>query len=46
VAQTVVHVPNATAGLFQALILFAILASDLFVRYRIKIKSSVAEVRA
>ena len=46
VAQTVVHVPNATAGLFQALILFAILASDLFVRYRIKIKSSVAEIRA
>jgi simple sugar transport system permease protein len=36
VAQTVVHVPNATAGLFQAMLLFAILASDLLVRYRIK----------
>jgi simple sugar transport system permease protein len=36
VAQTVVHVPNATAGLFQALLLFAILASDLLVRYRIR----------
>jgi simple sugar transport system permease protein len=30
------HVPNATAGLFQALLLFAILASDLLVRYRIR----------
>jgi general nucleoside transport system permease protein len=42
VAQTVVHVPNATAGLFQAMLLFAILASDLLVRYRIKIKWSSA----
>lgn len=47
VAQTVVHVPNATAGLFQALILFAILASDILVRYRIRLKSSaVSEVRS
>lgn len=37
VAQTVVHVPNATAGLFQALLLFAVLASDLLVTYRIRI---------
>ncbi len=40
VAQTVVHVPNATAGLFQALLLFAILASDLLVRYRIRISTT------
>ena len=46
VAQTVVHVPNATAGLFQALILFAILASDLFVRYKIKIKWNKSEVQS
>ena len=43
VAQTVVHVPNATAGLFQALILFAILASDLFVRYRLRFSASSSE---
>ena len=37
VAQTVVHVPNATAGIFQATMLFFILASDILVRYRIRI---------
>jgi general nucleoside transport system permease protein len=36
VAQTVVHVPNATGGIFQALMLFLILASDILVRYRIR----------
>ena len=34
VAQTAVHVPEATAGIFQATMLFFILASDIFVRYR------------
>src|SRR6516165_4334196 len=37
VAQTVVHVPNATAGIFQATMLFFILASEILVRYRLRI---------
>lgn len=37
VAQTVVHVPNATAGIFQALMLFLLLASDILIRYRLKL---------
>ncbi|HXZ17014.1 MAG TPA: ABC transporter permease, partial [Roseiarcus sp.] len=37
VAQTVVHVPNATAGIFQATMLFFILASDILVRYRVRV---------
>ena len=31
------HVPNATAGIFQAMMLFFILASDILVRYRLRI---------
>ena len=30
-----VHVPEATAGIFQATMLFFILASDILVRYRL-----------
>lgn len=37
VAQTAVHVPNATAGIFQATMLFLLLASDVLVRYRLRI---------
>ncbi len=37
VAQTVVHVPEATAGIFQATMLFFILASDILVRYRLRL---------
>jgi general nucleoside transport system permease protein len=37
VAQTVVHVPNATGGIFQAMMLFFILASDILVRYRLRL---------
>jgi simple sugar transport system permease protein len=37
VAQTVVHVPSSTAGIFQAMLLFLILASDVLVRRRIRI---------
>ena len=37
VAQSVVHVPNATAGIFQAMMLFLILASDVLVKRRIRI---------
>lgn len=37
VAQTTVHIPNATAGIFQAMMLFFILASDILVRYRVRV---------
>ena len=37
VAQTAVHVPEATAGIFQATMLFFILASDILVRYRVRV---------
>jgi len=37
VAQTTVHVPSATAGIFQAMMLFFILASDVLVRRRLRI---------
>jgi len=37
VAQTAVHVPEATAGIFQATMLFFILASDILVRYRLRV---------
>jgi general nucleoside transport system permease protein len=53
VAQTVVHVPNATAGIFQATMLFFILASDILVRYRLRVvreaprpKAAAAEASA
>ena len=36
VAQTTVHIPNATAGIFQAMMLFFILASDILIRYRLR----------
>ncbi|KQU97547.1 ABC transporter permease [Devosia sp. Root105] len=46
VAQTTVHIPNATAGIFQAMMLFFILASDIFVRYRVRfIRSAKAVVQ-
>jgi simple sugar transport system permease protein len=37
VAQTTVHIPNSTAGIFQAMMLFFILASDIFIRYRVRL---------
>lgn len=40
VAQTTVHIPNATAGIFQAMMLFMILASDILIRYRLRLVSS------
>ena len=36
VAQTTVHIPNSTAGIFQAMMLFFILASDILIRYRVR----------
>jgi general nucleoside transport system permease protein len=38
VAQTTVHVPSASGGIFQALMLFLILAGDVLVRYRVVAK--------
>jgi simple sugar transport system permease protein len=40
VALTTVHIPNATAGIFQALMLFFILASDILIRYRVRLVAS------
>ena len=37
VAQSAVHVPNATAGIFQAMMLFFLLASDILVRYQLRV---------
>lgn len=39
-AQTSVHIPNSTAGIFQAMMLFFILASDILVRYRVRLVPS------
>ena len=39
-AKTSVHIPDSTAGIFQAMMLFFILASDIFVRYRLRIVRS------
>jgi len=41
-AQTSVKIPNSTAGIFQAMMLFFILASDILVRYRVKLVKGVA----
>ena len=43
-AQTSVHIPNSTAGIFQAMMLFFILASDILVRYRVRIIPSAKAV--
>jgi ABC-type uncharacterized transport system permease subunit len=40
VAQTTVHVPSASGGIFQALMLFLILAGDVLVRYRLRFVGS------
>lgn len=42
VAQTVVHVPSASGGVFQALMLFLILAADILVRYRVRLVRGAA----
>ncbi len=42
VAQTVVHVPSASGGVFQALMLFLILAADILVRYKVRLVRGAA----
>jgi len=39
-AKTTVHIPDSTAGIFQAMMLFFILASDILVRYRVRLVPS------
>lgn len=39
-AQVVLKVPNAVTGVFQGVLLFTILACDLFVRYRVRLVAS------
>jgi general nucleoside transport system permease protein len=46
VAQTTVHIPNSTAGIFQAMMLFFILASDILIRYRVRWVSAAKPVTA
>ena len=46
VAQTTVLVPSATAGIFQAMMLFFILASDVLVRRRLRIEWAGAKPAA
>jgi len=46
VAQTVVHVPSSTAGIFQSLLLFLILASDVLVKRRIRIDWAPAKTQS
>ena len=41
-AQTSVKIPNSTAGIFQAMMQFFILASDILVRYRIRLVQGAA----
>lgn len=43
VAQTTVKIPNSTAGIFQALMLFFILASDVLVRHRVRFLPGAAK---
>jgi ABC-type uncharacterized transport system permease subunit len=37
IAQTNIGLPNAATGLFQAMMLFFLLATDILVKYRLKI---------
>ena len=43
-AQSSVHIPSSTAGIFQAMMLFFILASDILVRYRVRMIPSAKVV--
>jgi simple sugar transport system permease protein len=36
IAQTTIQLPNAAVGIFQAMMLFFLLASDILVRYRLR----------
>lgn len=40
IAQSALQLPNASKGIFQAMMLFFLLASDILVRYRLRIVSA------
>jgi len=51
IAQTALQLPNASKGIFQAMMLFFLLASDILIRYRVRFVASapamsVAAVRS
>ncbi len=39
-AQSALQLPNASKGIFQAMMLFFLLASDILIRYRVKVVSN------
>ena len=39
-AQSALQLPNASKGIFQAMMLFFLLASDILIRYRVRVVSS------
>jgi len=41
-AQSTLQLPNASKGIFQAMMLFFLLASDILIRYRVRFVSPVA----
>ncbi|MBN9303615.1 MAG: sugar ABC transporter permease [Devosia sp. 67-54] len=41
-AQSVLQLPNASKGIFQALMLFFLLASDILIRYRVRLVGAPA----
>lgn len=45
-AQSAIRLPSAVVGIFQALMLFFLLASDILVRYRIRRVTPAREMRA
>ncbi|MCW5721812.1 MAG: ABC transporter permease [Devosia sp.] len=46
VAQTTIKLPAAAVGIFQSMMLFFLLASDLLVRYRVRFGDRTVEARA
>lgn len=46
VAQTTIGLPNAAVGIFQAMMLFLLLAGDVLVRYRVRMDSPRARGEA
>ena len=44
IAQSTVRLPSAATGMFQALLLFFLLATDVLVRYRLAWKTRPAKV--
>jgi simple sugar transport system permease protein len=45
-AQSALQLPNASKGIFQAMMLFFLLASDILIRYRVRLVSQAANQSA